>query len=288
MARKPLEFKTAKEQKAGRTTRVVLSFAAFVLVFGLLSMLYLLHTYDYDLSGMFAAPEETTDPQETETAQPLQGSATLLLTAASKNDDLILLALVHVDLGSRQMQLCTLAPQQILLYEGISKSAQTYYTQGGVARVRQALQAQYGIRIDRYLHADETGFKSALNTLGGIRITIEKRIEHREDSLNLVLLAGEQTIKADTMLRYVKYNTLCAQEGVARQAALLEAMLRQYFTQANVAKGEKLYTTLVNALSSDISILDYTSNQKALEYLANTPGGFSVVIEQTPQWQVGS
>ena len=81
--RRKLKFTTEKNLKAKRVKAFVISFVCFVLLFGSVSFLMLLHSLDYDLSNLVGGGDitNTTEEQEETTSitDALHGTKTFCL-----------------------------------------------------------------------------------------------------------------------------------------------------------------------------------------------------------------
>jgi len=281
-------FRTDRQRRSGRVVRFVAAFVAFTLLFAALSFFYLMRQLDWDFANFWE--RGTPNPPDSSgdgISESLSGSAVFLLgCSAGKAENLTLLALVKVDLSQKALLLCTVSPEERGNSGGQNLSFQSHYKNGGVLQLQEAVEQSYALRVDRYLLADESGFKTIINQFRGLRLTVPALIDYNIEGLRLYLMKGAQTLGGDALLRYLQYQSLRGAEGLAAQAEVLRAMLEQYLTAANVEKGDaagnRLFETAVNALDCNVSVLDFAVNQKALRYLTDPKACFTVQIVATP------
>ena len=127
------------------------------------------------------------------------------------------------------------------------------------------------MKADRYLYTAEKGFKTVLRALGnGLVLNVPSKIDYRGEDFTLRLQPGEQTLNADTLLKWVKYTGGGRQAQQERQAQMLCAAFDQLITIDHARDAEKLFKTIINEVDSDISMLDFTNHRVALEVLARS------------------
>lgn len=262
-------FRTKKQHRAGKTLRITLAFFISVLIFASLSFLYMLHTYDYDPSKILNKREETTQPaQKNPPPQAVEGQTAFLLALTGQNDKLLCTALVYADVTQRTLYICTLSPAQTVLCEGQTVSLEKHLQTGGMPRLSAAVQAKYGCTAERYIAIESSDFRDLVQSLGSIHLMVRERIDYHSSDLTLLLVKGEQSLRADILLKYLQYQATRGTEGLDAQAEVIYAMLEQYFTEENVQKGETLYRLVINLVKSNITAYDFVSNLKALQYLS--------------------
>lgn len=273
--KKSLKFTTEEYQKKKRVRLFLLAFFSFVIVFGGLSLFILGYTSGFDLDKMIGKPgnAETGASDEAVTVLPeISGRATFLLACGSDDGNtLYLTALVGVDLDQQLFSVYMLDPEAQAKAGARSVSLQEHYRLGGSRELKLAVEELTGVTADRYIYAAEKGFKTVLRTLGnGLALHVPSKIDYRGDDFTLRLQPGEQTLNADTLLKWVKYTGGGVQARLERQAQMLCAAFDQLISVENMRDADPLFKAIINEVDSDISMLDFTNHRVDLEVLARS------------------
>ena len=112
-----LNFSSERQTKAKRTRAFVLSFVAFILVFGSVSLLVFMKSLDFDLQNLVKKPDSPSASAETTAAEtmPIKLSDTnVLLVCSGGNKQLSLLALVSAHAESESITVSAIDPMHIL------------------------------------------------------------------------------------------------------------------------------------------------------------------------------
>lgn len=274
--KKPLKFTTGEYQKKKKVRLFLAAFFSFVVVFGGLSLFILGYTSGFDLNKMIGKPEnpEQTNPSDAiESVLPeISGRAAFLLACGSDDGKtLYLTALVSADMDHQLFSIYMLNPDTQAKAGSRSVSLQEQFQTGGVGALRQAVEEITGIKADRYVYTAEKGFKAILRALGNsVILDVPAKIDYRGDDFALRLQPGEQTLNADTLLKWVKYTQGGREAQLDRQALFLRAVFDQLINVENVRDADRLFKKIINEVDSDISMLDYTNCRVYLEVLARS------------------
>ena len=270
-------FRTQKQHRFGRSIRILLAFVLSLLIFGGASFFYMLRSVDYDLKRLLPQEENPTEATDAKTPPPPGvGSATFLLVCRTeKGKEPFLTALLFADVQNAVIHAAVIPPKTLLPCEGGIQRMDAQFEKGGIPQLRSALEAEYGRKIDRYLLLDAQNLQSLLQQLGGVRLTIPERVDYRSEGLTLLLIQGEQTLRSDSLIKYMRYLNLQAEKNSFAQTQLLCAALTQYLNKANVDKGESLYQSLVNNADCDVTVRDFAAAKKPLAFFADPNSGFA-------------
>ncbi len=292
---KKLEFRTKKSAAIAIRKRRFLYFCIFTVFFGIVSMLVLLNAIDFNLSNLFEGRKDETQVSESTTATDpvLKGNANFLVCCASKDGkDLRFIAVINADLQKNRFMVCAISPNDTAHLEGNPLTLHEHFSKGGATQLKKAIETNSGIRIDKYICSNDTGFKAAIKSLnmsGKLTLNIEKMINYDGDELSFVLGAGVQTLTGDVLLNYFRYNGQNGAEGLKIQAQTICAMLDQYLIEKNTDQGEKLYNKLKNTMTEcDISAFDYNNNIAAINLIAGSKDSFLSQAEQDLSLFTGS
>ncbi len=257
-------FNPVRVHRKGQWKFIVLGFVVFALIFGSATLVYLSAKIDdFSVDRIMSVFEK--DSQDEDLLSGNRGSTTILLTSVSTTETL--------ESGKREMYFLILAKADTA--EGIIKfcplevkdSYVTRYEAGGGAELIKAVSDEYGIKIDKYIASDENTFPLAINYMDGVEFIVPERIEYRTEDLTLILTPGRQTIKGESVLKYLKYFKT---KGLDGQGELLCAMVDNYFTEENMEDPMKLYKGVLGELSgnSDISFVDTADNLDVIREIA--------------------
>lgn len=271
MARKKgIKFSTAKEKDANRLKRFILGFAAFLLVFAIVSVIYIFNAYHISLSDIFPEEETATDTTGESSVQTVElgGEASFLLACSSdEKDELYFVFAVVADLDKREVRVCPISTNTVCNVDGVRDSINGHYRRSSVRGLLAAVNAVCGFNVDRYAVSTASQFKNAINILDGAEITVPERINYKSNEFNLSLMPGEQNIKGESLLKYFRF--LLKQNGEKAQSELLCTVISQYVTSGYLSAGRTYFSDIVNELNSDITIVDFSRTQPQLEAMAN-------------------
>jgi len=278
-----LRFKTQKSEKAQMRRRFFISFFSFILVFGAFSMLILLKAYDFDLSRLLSEPVEETNESTTGPETPrLTGKANFLLyCVAEDSPEIRFLCVVNADLDNRVFSVCSLSPKTRATARGAAGTLAFHLEEGGPVRLAEAVEALGGIKIDKYIGSDDAGFRTAINKLDGLVIDLKEKIDYRGGEFSLMLTPGRQTLKGESLLKYMRFNGESGDAGLDRQSETVGLMLDQFINEYNAAKGDKLFSALHNEMKdTNISIMDFKGCSYIIETAAKPANRFQTTVSR--------
>jgi LCP family protein required for cell wall assembly len=125
---------------------------------------------------------------------------------------------------------------------------------GGVAKMRDTIEYNFGIMIDEYVMIDFDGFKDVVDAVGGIDITVPERIEDEayptEDygTRLLIIEAGRQHMDGETALSYARTRHQDSDDHRReRQMLVIEALLTKGQKLGSLTRVADLITALSGA-----------------------------------------
>ena len=262
-----LRFNTQKDERAAKAVRFVIAFVCFFVLLGGVSFLLLLKYYDFDLSKIAKPPEEESSVAQTETvaSEEISGEYNyLLLCTADENNEVRFAAFLTVNMDTGELSLSPISTDKIIAApDGTGGTVQQQLDAGGVSRLVSALEHTCSVDVAKYIRSTDNGFKNAINAVGGVVFTVEESIDVHTDELTFILDRGEQTMNGDTLLKYLRYF----KGDDAKQAEILASIFRQKLTAAEFASADRVYTKMINAVESDISVLDFETIKRGIQQL---------------------
>lgn len=269
--KRSLRFETTKNKNNKKTSAFLLSFIAFVVVFGGLSVMLLIVNSGGDIDKMIGIDkvkptDEITSSNGSEMILPeVSGKANFLLIL--EDDDVLeMCAVVHADMDKLKLTVRVLDPEE----KSGDKTLQKSYSDGGLQGLKTAVEGT-GVEIDRYAATDEKGFRSIFKSVGNnVTVNVPQKINVSSDKMSLRLNEGEQKMTAVTLSKYLRCDSPSKEAKLKAQETVLCALLDQLINEDNLSQGENLFGTIVNELKTDISALDYVQNQSCLEVLVRS------------------
>lgn len=269
--KRSLRFETTKNKNNKKTSAFLLSFIAFVVVFGGLSVMLLIVNSGGDIDKMIGIDkvkptDEITSSNGSEMILPeVSGKANFLLIL--EDDDVLeMCAVVHADMDKLKLTVRVLDPEE----KSGDKTLRKSYSDGGLQGLKTAVEGT-GVEIDRYAATDEKGFRSIFKAVGNnVTVNVPQKINVSSDKMSLRLNEGEQKMTAVTLSKYLRCDSPSKEAKLKAQETVLCALLDQLINEDNLSQGENLFGTIVNELKTDISALDYVQNQSCLEVLVRS------------------
>lgn len=263
-------FRTARQRERRRLGRFFGAAAVFLVLFLSVCAVYIgIH------SGGFSFDTPDSSVSETEVSQAVEnvsGVKNLLLLCASQDKtEIRFLAVVQINFDENSYSVCAFSPRESANTGDRFGSLLEHYQAGGVKQLIRAVEKISGIRIDRYIVSDDNSFKRAINTMGPVVFSFPEQVNYRGADFAIVLIEGEQKLRGDDLLKYLRYCGALGDEGLDMQAKALGELFVQYINEKNFSKRDSLFTTLINSLTSDISVVDFKKAKPMLEYMQATP-----------------
>lgn len=270
MGDKMQTFRTARQRERRRLGRFFGAAAVFLVLFLAVSAVYIgIH------SGGFSLGTDETTETAAETSQPVENVSgvrnLLLLCATQDKTNIRFLAVVQINFDENSYSVCAFSPREIADTGDRYASFLEHYQTGGVKQLIRAVESISGIQIDRYIVSDDNSFKRAINSMGPVVFSFPEQINYRGADFAIVLIEGEQKLRGDDLLKYLRYCGALGDDGLDMQAVALGELFVQYINEKTLAKRDNLFNTLVNALSTDISVMDFKKAKPMLEYMQATP-----------------
>ncbi|MDR2752758.1 MAG: LCP family protein [Oscillospiraceae bacterium] len=262
-----LEFRPKEKGRRDFILRFMIGFGSIALLLLVVSAIVLQKDGLIDQILASYRPTEAASEPEQET-WPHTGNAVFVLAGTDyTGQKMRFAALVLADAATRQLVVKPLEPRAKLQWNGQETTLEKAVAAHGAKALRPAAEALAGMRVDRYICADDAGFVRAVNRMGSVTVEVPQRIRFNGADFTLTLAAGTQRLQGDMLLRYFRY--LGTQKtGAAHAQAVLLAHVLQSCLQPNAALStpealETRYNALADCLQTDISVEDFV-NQSAL------------------------
>lgn len=276
--KKQLRFDTEKNVRSSHFKRFAVAFSCFFVLLASISFLLLLKHYDFNLSAI-ASPKEQTTAEET-TVQPapqVEGVRNYLLVCTADADSTMrFAAVVTADMNNKVLSIKGLNTSASVTASGHTGTFSQHLSYGGSPQLMLAAEKLSGLKIDKYVCSKDSKFKSIINYVGGIEMTVEKAIDIRTPELTAIIGAGRQTMTGDTMLKYIRVF----ENSPEAQAQIIAQMIEQKLTPANLSKADSYYKRIINLADSNISVVDFADMKRSFEALLYESKSVSVTVNK--------
>lgn len=250
-----LNFASERQTRAKRLRAFVISFVAFILVFGTVSILVFMKSLDFNLDNLIRQPEDSTE-QSTDTTQAptiaaAPVNATTLFVCYGDDDVILQLSLVCTNAEENSIMVATLDPFTSVTVNSTGNTFQGWFQTTGINGLLQAVETNTQLKIDRYIMQSESNLKKVITKVGDITVDIPQAISYRGTDFSLFLESGQQKLTGDLFIKYLQYA------GTEEQANAVCALLRQTlqsFTEENL---DTMFNYIFNLSESNFSVMDY-------------------------------
>ena len=250
-----LNFASERQTRAKRLRAFVISFVAFILVFGTVSILVFMKSLDFNLDNLIRQPQDSTE-QSTDTTQAptiaaAPVNATTLFVCYGDDDVILQLSLVCTNAEENSIMVATLDPFTSVTVNSTGNTLQGWFQTTGINGLLQAVETNTQLKIDRYIKQSESNLKKVITKVGDITVDIPQAISYRGTDFSLFLESGQQKLTGDLFIKYLQYA------GTEEQANAVCALLRQTlqsFTEENL---DTMFNYIFNLSESNFSVMDY-------------------------------
>lgn len=250
-----LNFASERQTRAKRLRAFVISFVAFILVFGTVSVLVFMKSLDFNLDNLIRQPQDSTE-QSTDTTQAptiaaAPVNATTLFVCYGDDDVILQLSLVCTNAEENSIMVATLDPFTSVTVNSTGNTFQGWFQTTGINGLLQAVETNTQLKIDRYIKQSESNLKKVITKVGDITVDIPQAISYRGTDFSLFLESGQQKLTGDLFIKYLQYA------GTEEQANAVCALLRQTlqsFTEENL---DTMFNYIFNLSESNFSVMDY-------------------------------
>lgn len=262
-------LRNARDKERRRFGRFFGAALVFLVVFLVVAGVYI-GTH----SGGALPQAETDGTESTDSSEPVpevSGVTNLLLLCTNtEKTDLRFLTVIQINFDDNTYTVCSFSPREAVKADGRFAGFDEHYQMGGIKQLVRAVEAISGIKIDRYIASHDNSFKRAINSMGAVVLSFPEQINYRCEDFAIVLLKGEQKMRGDDLLKYMRYCAALGDEGLQMQSEAIGACFKQYITEKTISKKDNLYATLINTLQSDISVMDFKKASDKLVYMQRT------------------
>jgi len=263
-----LDFSSKDKKDSKRFKSFIISFAAFVIILGGISLLMFMKSIDFNFGNLVSSSDDlTTEPVTESTTSPvvMEGQSEIVVICYSTDGNISFSFLVSTDIKKKTITVNSIPTDTTGDYNGTSAALSEHFKKSGAGAFVKAFESYSGIKADRYISIGELQFKNFVSKFKDIVVNVPSATDPKSSG-GLSLNAGEQSLSADMFLKYLKY---C--DGTGKSAAFT-SLLTTVFDSSHLGSMDNLFEYIVNNSQTDISIIDYTGEKDKLTEFINTQG----------------
>ena len=210
---------------------------------------------------LFAEKDGSAVDQATLLSQD-QGSLRILVAGTDRASGLAdVLMLVSVDRDTGEVCILQLPRDTYGQYTDRSyrKLNGICRTLGSMEKAKDFLSRSMGISIDRYVLLSPDAFRSAVDAVGGVELTLTEPMDYNDPAqgLSIHLPAGRQTLDGKAAEYFVRYRSDYVRGDLGRmdaQKQFLAALLGKVRETMSVLTLGKLAVTMLDEVETDLSV----------------------------------
>lgn len=215
------------------------------------------------------------------------------------NTDSLLVASINMDDGKIALLSIPRDTQVIVPGHGKNKINAAARVGKGLKTTTALIEDLIGQPIDGYVLTNFAGFKSIIDTLGGITVTVEKDMHYvtgdtADGEINLS--KGKQHLNGTQALQYARFrqDALADISRTVRQQTVLKAMGKEFMKAKTITKLPWLIPQMAKCVETNLSISQLWSlanilpRVDKLEILSQTLPGNFLIENEISYWKVDS
>ena len=254
--KKPLKFRTTVKENKIRHRKVALIFTAIVLLVALLSGIVLFRE-----TG-FGHRKETGFDSST-----MHHTVNILFGGTDTDGELVFLSRLSINTRNGTGKITGISPlsryERQTFNEILGRKEADAISRDKLVK---AVGERYDEKFDRYLIVNEENIGRVLLKLGCYDIELKEEFKYEGARQTLHLLKGQHSLNGNEFYTYLKYmGGGHSVEETDAQTAVIADWLNQELTPGNFEKSQALYESLVNAVSTNITINDFARYTSFLE-----------------------
>ena len=254
--KKPLKFRTTVKENKIRHRKVALIFTAIVLLVALLSGIVL-----FKETG-FGHRKETGFDSST-----MHHTVNILFGGTDTDGELVFLSRLSINTRSGTGKITGISPlsryERQTFNEILGRKEADAISRDKLVK---AVGERYDEKFDRYLIVNEENIGRVLLKLGYYDIELKEEFKYEGARQTLHLLKGQHSLNGIEFYTYLKYmGGGHSVEETDAQTEVIADWLNQELTPGNFEKSQALYESLVNAVSTNITINDFARYTSFLE-----------------------
>ena len=161
------------------------------------------------------------------------------------------------------------------------------FAYGGHKLTQETVQDFLGIRINNYVVVDFQGFQGLVDAIGGVDITVEKRMYYYDPyaGFEIDLRPGNQHMDGKTAMQYVRYRDEEGDIGrIRRQQKFIMALYKQIASKNIIAKMPGVSKQIMSMIKTDLSLKEMVELGKVMHDMLKKDGLKMAMVPGTPEY----
>ena len=168
--------------------------------------------------------------------------------------------LVSIDTAEEEASLISIPRDLFLKYpDGKFRRINAAYAIEGPQLATDMASDFLGVPINFYLVVDYEGFKDIVDLMGGVKITVEERLQYTDEAanVNIDIEPGTQTLNGEKALGYMRYRGNQSDlQRIDRQQKFLQALLQGGVNLEGWSQIKKIIDTGRKYTKTNLSLMD--------------------------------
>ncbi len=258
---------------------------ALVLVFAVIVSSYLiLKNNDFDFRAALGGdPEATAQEDEVNTLSAEKSDRYFLFWCNdSVSGDLQFFWITKISQPKGKYTILSPSLDENMDYKGTYMTFGKIFSLYGDEGLCEAAEKYCNIKIDHRIGSDTEQFKQTVNYFGSVTVDLSESIEYR-GRFNLILMKGSNTLKGDTLYKYLVYTNFIEGNSQKIRCSVLEQILINVINPENAVSLDKIYSRLANTIKTDVTIVGFSAMKGYLTQVFNTGVNETVFAEKPSQ-----
>lgn len=241
----------------------IISFAVFIILLAVGSVVLLMHSLDYDIGNLVdnstTTATDISDENETTiySVNELAGKSNLLFIVETEEKNVDFLCIVSTDFDNKSMTVDCIDGNSKMEYNGVNSTISNIYLTDYELGVKKALNENQ-ISVDKYIIFDNSQLQDVLALFDGFSIEVHNTVSYKSYEFNLSLEKGKQELSPDLTYKYLKVSDISTRERIICD------IIKSVLTTNYIENSENLFTSFVNLCDTDISVIDYSESIERL------------------------
>ena len=197
--------------------------------------------------------------------------------AQARRSDTMMLA--SIDTAENKASLISIPRDLFLKYpDGRFRRVNAAYAIDGADLAKDMVSNFLGLPINFYLVVDYEGFKEIVDLMGGVKLTVEERLQYTDEAgdLNIDIEPGSQTLSGEEAMGYVRYRGNQSDlQRINRQQKFLRALLQGGVNLEGWSQIKNIINTGRKYAKTNLSLMDMYDLGRTLKGLET--GDFDMV-----------
>lgn len=279
---KNIRFKTAEKTKSNGQYRLW-AVVAFLLISAVVISSYLiLKNNDFDFRSALGGDPEVTLENEDEVSGVSEKSEKhfLFWCDDSVSGDLQFFWITGISQPKGKYTVLSPSLDETVYYDDSYLTFGKIYSLYGADGLRKAAEKYCNINIDHIVGSNTEEFKQTVNYFGSVTVILKEAVEYR-GLFNLILMKGSNTLKGDTLYKYLVYTNFIDADASEIRSEALGQILKNVINSDNAERLDKIYSRLANTISLDVTIVEFSAMKDYLYQIFNN-GVNDIVIAKKP------